>query len=169
MRARLPCSTSSKSAPGTSSGKGKASPTTKSTPSSPPAGTTWLTPGRAWKPSAPCAPRPTSSQWPPPSSASGTSSSRPADPTPRPAPYQTNPPTPGARVAEFREKRRYEEALRQVASLRPQVDRYFDQVLVMAKDEAVRENRLALLGHLLKEFSTVADFSEIVVGPKTRE
>jgi len=74
-----------------------------------------------------------------------------------------------ARVAEFREKRRYEEALRQIASLRPQVDRYFDQVLVMAKDEAVRENRLALLGHLLKEFSTVADFSEIVVGPKTRE
>lgn len=74
-----------------------------------------------------------------------------------------------ARVAEFRERYRYPEALRQIATLRPQVDRYFDQVLVMAKDEAVRDNRLALLGHLLKEFSTVADFSEIVVGPKTRE
>ncbi len=73
------------------------------------------------------------------------------------------------RVAELREKHRYEEALRQIASLRPQVDRYFDAVLVMAKDEAVRENRLALLAHLLKEFSTVADFSELAVGPKTRE
>jgi len=74
-----------------------------------------------------------------------------------------------ARVTEFRERHRYQEALRQIATLRPQVDRYFDAVLVMAKDEAVRENRLALLAHLLKEFSTVADFSEIVVGPKTRE
>ena len=75
----------------------------------------------------------------------------------------------GPRVAEFRERHRYPEALRQIATLRPQVDRYFDTVLVMAKDEAVRENRLALLAHLLKEFSTVADFSELAVGPKTRE
>ena len=72
-------------------------------------------------------------------------------------------------MAEFRERRRYPEALRQIATLRPQVDRYFDTVLVMAKDEAVRENRLSLLAHLLKEFSTVADFSELGVGPKTRE
>lgn len=73
------------------------------------------------------------------------------------------------RVAELREKHRYEEALRQIASLRPQVDRYFDTVLVMAKDEAVRENRLALLAHLLREFSTLADFSEIVVRPRGKE
>lgn len=73
------------------------------------------------------------------------------------------------RVAELREKHRYQEALQQIASLRPQVDRYFDRVLVMAQDEALRRNRLALLAHLLREFSTVADFSEIVVGPKTKE
>jgi glycyl-tRNA synthetase beta subunit len=36
-------------------------------------------------------------------------------------------------------------------------------------DEAVRENRLTLLAHLLREFSTVADFSEIVVNPKSKE
>lgn len=73
------------------------------------------------------------------------------------------------KVAELRGKHRYEEALRQVASLRPQVDRYFDTVLVMAEDRGLRENRLTLLAHLLREFSTVADFSEIVVGPQTKE
>lgn len=73
------------------------------------------------------------------------------------------------RVAELREKHRYEEALRQIASLRPQVDRYFDTVLVMAKDEALRENRLTLLAHVIREFSSIADFSEIVVSAKPKE
>ncbi|MGH9788943.1 MAG: glycine--tRNA ligase subunit beta [Candidatus Acidiferrales bacterium] len=73
------------------------------------------------------------------------------------------------RVTALRESHKYEDALRQVASLRPQVDRYFDKVLVNAKDAAVRENRLTLLAHLLQEFSTVADFSEIVVNPKSKE
>ena len=56
----------------------------------------------------------------------------------------------------------YLAALESTASLRPQVDRFFDDVLVMAKDEAVRENRLAFLAQLLRKFSTIADFSEIV-------
>jgi glycyl-tRNA synthetase beta chain len=62
----------------------------------------------------------------------------------------------------LREEKRYQEALELIASLRPAVDRFFDNVLVMADDEAVRKNRLALLGNLLREFSTIADFSEIV-------
>jgi glycyl-tRNA synthetase beta chain len=41
------------------------------------------------------------------------------------------------------------------------VDRFFDEVMVMAENEAVRKNRLALLAELLREFTTVADFSEI--------
>jgi glycyl-tRNA synthetase beta chain len=41
------------------------------------------------------------------------------------------------------------------------VDFFFDKVLVMAEDEDVRRNRVALLGNLLKEFSTIADFSEL--------
>ncbi len=73
------------------------------------------------------------------------------------------------RVAALREGHKYEEALRQIASLRPQVDRYFDKVLVNVEDQALRENRLTLLAHLLREFSTVADFSEIVVNPKGKE
>ncbi|HLJ48184.1 MAG TPA: glycine--tRNA ligase subunit beta [Bryobacteraceae bacterium] len=56
----------------------------------------------------------------------------------------------------------YAEALKQIAALRPKVDLFFDKVLVNAKDEAVRHNRLALLKNLLTEFSTIADFSEIV-------
>ena len=57
----------------------------------------------------------------------------------------------------------YAASLERTASLRPQVDQFFDDVLVMAKDEAVRENRLTFLAQLLREFSTIADFSEIVV------
>lgn len=49
-----------------------------------------------------------------------------------------------------------------IASLRPKVDLFFDKVLVNAQDEAVRRNRLSLLHNLLTEFSTIADFSEIV-------
>jgi glycyl-tRNA synthetase beta chain len=49
-----------------------------------------------------------------------------------------------------------------VSELRPKVDLFFDKVLVNAPDEQVRQNRLTLLHTLLAEFSTVADFSEIV-------
>ncbi|MHB8413038.1 MAG: glycine--tRNA ligase subunit beta [Candidatus Acidiferrales bacterium] len=57
---------------------------------------------------------------------------------------------------------RYKEALESISELRPTVDRFFDDVMVMDQDEAVRRNRLALLAGLLKEFSTIADFSEMV-------
>jgi glycyl-tRNA synthetase beta chain len=56
---------------------------------------------------------------------------------------------------------KYQEALEAIAGLRPVVDKFFDGVMVMAEKEAVRKNRLALLGQLLKEFTTIADFSEM--------
>lgn len=55
----------------------------------------------------------------------------------------------------------YREALQAIAGLRPAVDKFFDDVLVMAEEEQMRRNRLTLLAELLKEFSTIADFSEI--------
>ncbi|MCL5287497.1 MAG: glycine--tRNA ligase subunit beta [Acidobacteria bacterium] len=61
---------------------------------------------------------------------------------------------------------RCREALLAIAGLRPAVDSFFDQVLVMAEDEALRKNRLTLLAELLSEFSTIADFSEIVTKEK---
>jgi len=57
----------------------------------------------------------------------------------------------------------YSEALAIIASMRPAVDDFFNKVLVNAPDERVRRNRLTLLSSLLSEFSTIADFSEIVV------
>jgi glycyl-tRNA synthetase beta chain len=55
----------------------------------------------------------------------------------------------------------YEKALDRIAGLRKSVDRFFEEVMVMAENEAVRKNRIALLSELLREFTTVADFSEI--------
>jgi glycyl-tRNA synthetase beta chain len=49
-----------------------------------------------------------------------------------------------------------------IARVRPKVDLFFDKVLVNAPDARVRQNRLTLLNTLLAEFSTIADFSEIV-------
>jgi glycyl-tRNA synthetase beta chain len=56
----------------------------------------------------------------------------------------------------------YRPALESIASLRPKVDLFFDKVLVNAPDAKIRQNRLTLLHTLLAEFSTIADFSEIV-------
>jgi glycyl-tRNA synthetase beta chain len=57
---------------------------------------------------------------------------------------------------------KYRESLQCIAALRPAVDRFFDEVMVNADDEQIRKNRLTLLSGLLSEFSTIADFSEIV-------
>jgi hypothetical protein len=57
----------------------------------------------------------------------------------------------------------YRQALEAIASLRPKVDLFFDKVLVNAEDTRVRQNRLALLHGLLTEFSSIADFSEIIL------
>jgi glycyl-tRNA synthetase beta chain len=63
---------------------------------------------------------------------------------------------------------RYRDALLNIAELRPAVDRFFDEVLVMAENEPVRKNRLTLLAELLSQFSTIADFSEIVTGSEAK-
>ncbi|MBI4889651.1 MAG: glycine--tRNA ligase subunit beta [Acidobacteria bacterium] len=68
-----------------------------------------------------------------------------------------------AQVAEHRKREDYIQALTAIATLRPAVDAFFDKVLVNAPDAAVRANRLALLGRLFNEVSSIADFSEIVV------
>jgi glycyl-tRNA synthetase beta chain len=56
---------------------------------------------------------------------------------------------------------KYQEALEVVAGLRKAIDDFFEQVMVMAENEAVRKNRLALLSEILREFTTIADFSEL--------
>ncbi len=64
-------------------------------------------------------------------------------------------------VAELRRARDYAGVLRAVASLKPAVDRFFDEVLVMAEDPAVRSNRLGLMKRVSDLFGDVADFRKI--------
>jgi len=72
-----------------------------------------------------------------------------------------------ARVCELRAEKNYVSALLEISRLRKPVDLFFDKVMVMVDDERVRANRLALLRDLLNEFSTIADFSEIVTENKS--
>jgi glycyl-tRNA synthetase beta chain len=66
-------------------------------------------------------------------------------------------------VYAYRRSQDYRAALEAIASIRPKIDLFFDQVLVNAPEERVRQNRLLLLNSLLSEFSTIADFSEISI------
>jgi glycyl-tRNA synthetase beta chain len=75
--------------------------------------------------------------------------------------------TNGPQIETQRKQKKYSDALRLLATAREPVDAFFDKVMVMADDPKVRANRLALLQTLLKEFSTIADFSEIVAESKS--
>jgi glycyl-tRNA synthetase beta chain len=55
----------------------------------------------------------------------------------------------------------YTKALLELAKTRAPVDRFFDEVLVMAEDESVRANRLALLARLDRLMNEVADISKL--------
>ena len=67
----------------------------------------------------------------------------------------------GDEATRLKKEKKYRKALEKISELRPAVDFFFDKVLVMVEDEDIRRNRIALLGTLLKEFSNVADFSEL--------
>jgi len=75
-------------------------------------------------------------------------------------------PRTAAAVEKLRGARDYEAALLEIAKLRPAIDKFFDKVMVMVDDDNLRANRLALLQTVVKEFSTIADFSEIVTEGK---
>jgi glycyl-tRNA synthetase beta chain len=61
------------------------------------------------------------------------------------------------------EARDYSGALQRLAALKQPVDAFFDQVMVMAEDAQVRDNRLALLGDLKLLMNRVADISRLAV------
>ena len=64
-------------------------------------------------------------------------------------------------VAPLMETGLYGEALNRLAGLREPVDAFFDGVMVMVDDPALRDNRLALLNELSSLFLRVADFSRL--------
>ena len=55
----------------------------------------------------------------------------------------------------------YPAAYAVLAELRPAVDRFFDQVMVMDPDAGLRDNRLALLRALQELFAPLADFARL--------
>jgi glycyl-tRNA synthetase beta chain len=57
--------------------------------------------------------------------------------------------------------REYTSALRLLAALRTAVDKFFDDVMVMAEDPALRANRLALLARIQSLFLHAADLSRL--------
>ena len=56
---------------------------------------------------------------------------------------------------------RFDEALKTIASIRSDVDHFFDEVLVMADDSFLRNNRLKILVNISTLFERIADFSQI--------
>ncbi|MCW8906552.1 MAG: glycine--tRNA ligase subunit beta [Sedimenticola sp.] len=67
----------------------------------------------------------------------------------------------GQEIGPLMEAFSYEEVLQRLATLREPVDRFFDHVMVMAEDPAIRANRLALLNQMAELFLGVADVSRI--------
>jgi len=67
-------------------------------------------------------------------------------------------------VAKLRQQRAYGEALALIATLRPTVNAFFDKVMVLDPDAAIRGAHLGLIDQILRGFSGIADFSEIVTG-----
>ncbi len=61
----------------------------------------------------------------------------------------------------FMTEKLYVDALKMISTIRPAVDSFFDNVLVMAEDEKVRQNRISLLHEVSSLFTGFADFSKI--------
>jgi glycyl-tRNA synthetase beta chain len=59
------------------------------------------------------------------------------------------------------EKREYESTLLEMTQMKKPIDEFFDGVMVMVEDEAIRNNRLALLDEIGKLFLRIADFSKL--------
>ena len=57
----------------------------------------------------------------------------------------------------------YEEELDALLSLKPQLDNFFDNVMVNAKDEKVKNNRLSLVGSIYKSLLNIADIKEVSI------
>ena len=66
-------------------------------------------------------------------------------------------------ISRLEEDYDYYEILQELKSLGPIVDRFFDAVLVMDKDEKIKQNRIDLVNAALAPYLMFADFSKIIV------
>ena len=67
------------------------------------------------------------------------------------------------KVSDAMDKGLFEKALQDIATLRSPVDAFFDGVMVMAENQNVRRNRMALLEHIAMLFGKFADFSKLSI------
>ncbi|OEF96215.1 glycine--tRNA ligase subunit beta [Desulfuribacillus alkaliarsenatis] len=72
--------------------------------------------------------------------------------------YQTN----KKRIEESVRARNYQEVIQIIGQLKPEIDRYFDNVMVMDKDDKIKNNRLAFLSELNNTLSVIGDTSKII-------
>jgi len=56
----------------------------------------------------------------------------------------------------------YKNLFNELVSISDKIEKFFEDVLVMDKDEAVKNNRINLLGQIKEKFEKIADFSKIV-------
>jgi glycyl-tRNA synthetase beta chain len=61
------------------------------------------------------------------------------------------------------QKKEFDQALEKISEIKPAVDEFFDEVMVMVEDVSLRNNRLYLLNHVSSLFSGLADFSRIIL------
>lgn len=72
------------------------------------------------------------------------------------------------RVAEAQREHRYGDAFTELAGLRSPIDAFFDGVMVLVDDPAVRTNRLRLLGRIVDRVQGLADLSRVAVAEEQR-
>jgi len=61
------------------------------------------------------------------------------------------------------QNKEFSQALEKIVEIKPAVDRFFDEVMVMVDDVSLRKNRLHLLHQISGLFSGLADFSRIIL------
>lgn len=66
-------------------------------------------------------------------------------------------------VDKLLQSRSYNKLIARLGKLQPMIDLFFDEVLVMVEDEAVRSNRLALLNRLAEKLFCICDFTKLVI------
>ncbi len=67
------------------------------------------------------------------------------------------------RVSQLIQEGQYLDALHIMVTLGPEIDNFFDEVLVMAEDEQLRKNRIALLQKISHLYRKIADFSQLQI------
>jgi glycyl-tRNA synthetase beta chain len=65
--------------------------------------------------------------------------------------------------------KKWKDAMRSLGKLKPDIDKFFDEVMVNVEDLKLRKNRHTLLEHIAREFRAIADFSQLVGADKNSE